>query len=262
MRRFLRILVSHPVEPLIGLLLLTMGGYAAAASVDVTVRTWGAIFAGLGGVLISWTTGTAYAREQALAEIDDRVLSLSRQLGTEASNIGLTVEQAQRGSVSADTCFALLSQSLNSLTNIVAEVQSQVGDDLDPQSLIATREKIAELTRTVSRDEGPSEADLEYLRQALTDISRDLRRGPRDARKRMGRRPMPQLVTETAFCPNCSAAQGFDLGNHAGATASARCGNCGIQFNVHRASNGAVFTRMCGVAGQGRELARGHRQLQ
>jgi transcription elongation factor Elf1 len=251
--RFLKVLRSRPLESLVGLALLVIGGYAAGASKDATVRTWGAILAGLGGVLLSWTTGTAYSREQALEEIDNRLLSLSRQLGTETSNISLSVEQAQRGSISPETCFSLLSQSLNSLTNIVAEIQTQLGDEFNPQGLIATREKIAELTSTISSHEVPTKAELELIREQLTDISADLRRASRASPSVTRHAPRvpspqlvtaPQLVTESVTCPVCSTPQRVDLGNQSGATASIKCDNCRSSFNAHRASDGAVFTRL------------------
>jgi transcription elongation factor Elf1 len=221
--------------------MVVVGGYGASTNGDPDVRTWATVIAALGGVLLSWATGTAYSRQQALAEVDDRLLTLSTQLGTETSNIELAVEQAQRGMVSSETCFALLSQSLNSLTNIVNQIQSQLGATFDPQGWIETREKIAELTRTISKEESPTKSDLDHIRERLSDISATLKPPPPSGIIRTG--APSQLVSESTSCPNCGAVAVIAVGSRPGATAQGRCATCGQKFNAHRSSSGGVFTR-------------------
>jgi hypothetical protein len=242
MRRLWQVLAARPVEPVIGLVVMVLGSVAAASRQATAVRTWGAVLAGLGGVLVSWSAGVAYSREQAVAEIEDRLLSFSRQLGTEASNISLAVDGAQRGSFSPETCFALLSQSLNSLTNIVAEIQAQLGNEFDPQGLIATRERIAELTRNLDSDEPPSKDELKAIKASLDDLSHTL--AAATALPGLVNRPRQPSIREVVRCSNCNAPNEVQLGAQAGATALVRCGDCGVFVNVHRSAGGAAFTRI------------------
>lgn len=243
MSDFLKVIFARPVEPVIGIIMLVVGGYGASTLDEAGTRTWATIIAALGGVLVSWATGTAYSRQQALNEIDGRLLTLSTQLGTETSNIELAVEQAQRGTITSETCFALLSQSLNSLTNIVNQIQSQLGASFNPQGWIETREKIAELTRTISKDKPATLSELNNIRTKLESINASLS-APRRGLRRGG--IAPQLMEVTAPCPYCGKGQAVELGSQPGATAQGSCGSCGKRFNIHRSSSGAAFTRPLG----------------
>ncbi|GGJ96041.1 hypothetical protein GCM10010123_27470 [Pilimelia anulata] len=257
MRKLLDILVSRPVEVIVGLLLLVMGGYAAANGADGNLRAWGGVLAGVGGVLLSWTTGTAYSRDRALAEADHRLLGLSRHLSTEIGNLTLTIEQNQLGTITAETCYALLVQSRHSLTGIVAGIRAQLGSEYD---VITSGRTIADAARALHRtiDDVARALDRPTVdaaavvdaRRRVAEIARHVAEADRrtaSGRAAAAAEAPATLVTETVACPACGEAQPISIGNLPGSTATTRCRRCHESFHVHRARSGAPFTRPTGT---------------
>jgi transposase-like protein len=197
--------------------------------------TAGPALAAVGGVLISWTAGKAYSRDQARAEINAQLDALSRQLGTASGQISLAIDQAIALEIKPETCFALISQSTRTLYALLNEIQVMLGNAFDPADLLATVTAVDDLARKLNSRASASDADkaeLSALQEQLASMKSVL-----------ARQAVPLGVEESVHCPKCAAVVRWRLGGQAGATSAARCSSCGTGFNVHRRSNGEVFTR-------------------
>ena len=110
------------------------------------------------------------------------------------------------------------------------------GDRLDPGTLIATAERVAELSLGLAKQSTDPKAASEVQSEVaiLKTQLQQARSGDREYRE--------EIVT----CPDCGASVGVKLGTITGDSAMPRCSSCDARFHAHRSSDGSVFTNPLG----------------
>jgi hypothetical protein len=238
--RFVRVLLSSPVETLCGLVLIGAGVYVSSIGSSAPVHrngllTMGGLLTTFGGVLVSWVASKALAKDQAQAEFGQQLGNLSRNLGQAASQISRAVEQSQDHDVSAETGFALISQANRTIYGQVNEISVIQGAGFDPAYLLETASKLDSLALQLESSGKGGEA-VQQVRRQLEQVRTTLSRGP----------AVRTYSRVQVACPECSSTNGLELGDVPGDTAAGTCSACGSRYNAHRSADGRAFSRSAG----------------
>lgn len=241
--RFLKSLWNNPIETLSAFVLVAVGVYISSIGSSATTHKTGLLTAGgllttFGGVLFAWVVSKAFATEQARAEFQQQLGHLSRNLGQAAGQISRAVEQSQVEDISSETGLALISQANRMIYGQVSEISVIQGTGFDPAYLLETATTLDGLAKQLESDRRADDGELEEVRRQLKEVRTSLSSAARN-------RTYSRAVVD---CPKCQTANGVELGDFPGDTASSMCGQCGVRFNAHRASGGVAFSRAAGPA--------------
>jgi transcription elongation factor Elf1 len=244
----------HPIELGAGLMLAVVGVMLTVSGTQPGGGTYKLYFGGLattfGGVLLSWTVSKAISRSEALQEIRSQLDLVSKTLGQAAGQISRVVDQCNDHSLNADTGFAMVGQQAQVVGAQVSAIQGILGNPFETAELLTTITEVERLAEKLDRKERgaatvQTESAVENTVAAVKNRLHEMREqlaGPRTTSAR---------VSEIADCPVCGKEQSVSIGAYPGDTASNFCTNCGRSFNVHRRSDGSIFTRTRGSGPSG-----------
>jgi translation initiation factor 2 beta subunit (eIF-2beta)/eIF-5 len=240
--KLLKSLWHSPIESLSAFVLVAVGVYVSSVGSSAAAHKTGLLTAGgllttFGGVLFAWVVSKAFTTEQARVEFQQQLGHLSRNLGQASGQISRAVEQSQAEDISSETGLALISQANRMVYGQVSEISVIQGTGFDPAYLLETATTLDGLARQLESD-GRADGELEKVRRQLKEVRTSLSDAARS-------RTYSRAVVK---CPECQATNGVALGDFPGDTASSVCEKCGVQFNAHRASGGAAFSRAAGPA--------------
>lgn len=247
----------HPVEVGAGVILAVVGVMLTVSGTQSGSGIYKLYFGGLattfGGVLLSWTVGKAISRSEALHEISSQLDLVSKTLGQAAGQISRVVDQCNDHSLNADIGFAMVGQQAQLVGAQVSALQGILGNPFETKDLLTTITEVEKLAEKLDRKErgvptAPTEAaDASTMADVKNrlHVMREQLTGPRTSTR----------VTETASCPKCNEAQEVSIGAYPGDTAANVCTHCGKPFNVHRRSDGSIFTRYRSFASNGGAVA-------
>lgn len=235
-KSILSALGNHPVETLSGLVLAVVGVNMTAASANgETYQLYlGGLATTLGGILLSWTVGKAVSRSDALNEVRSQLGLVSKTLGQSAGQISRVVDQCIDHSLGSETGFMMVGQQAIIVGAQVSAIQEILGESFDTNNLLNTITEVDNLAERLDRkDRRGSEAEVAEVRSRLQEIRAELTGTSKGANR----------VSESLVCPKCKAPQQSSIGAYPGDTAAVNCYKCSHRFNVHRRSDGSVFTR-------------------
>lgn len=251
-----RALRGSIIEIVAGLIMVTGGTVVAAAVDGAGADILGAVFVATGSLLASYRAASVYGVEEAKRSLQVSLGFFSEQLNTTTAQLMDTVGEARAGAMDADTCYALMLQSGQTLTELVAQMRVAFSIPSTKGLRAGVREETLELvtelrdTATQMKQRADSEGQPEVAEEfARLESQASLVEGQLTTVEKRN-------VTERVDCPECSSEVQVELNEAGGASALPDCPN-GHRFHVHRRGNGAVFTRPWGYiarsgAGEGR----------
>lgn len=206
---------------------------------DAPLLIVGGILVAAGGIVLSWIVSSLFAerqlaeaRQEARAEVDDKLDNLSRVLGQAAGQIAQAVELADSGQIPPPTGFALVSQANRIVYGQVNEISVIRGQGFDAAQLVDTAARLDDLARKLS---GSSTANAE-----LAETQREIK----DIHSRLATAtPLRQFGRVRVNCPSCATRNDVVLGSLPGDTAGPTCSGCHRPFNVHRTLDGSTIVR-------------------
>lgn len=234
-------LAKHPVELLSGLLLAILGVMMTVAGTEGnTYRLYaGGIATAMGGVLLSWTVGKSVSKREAMEDIRSQLGLVSKTLGQAAGQINRVVDQCIDSSMPSEAGFMMVGQQALLVGAQVSAIQEILGESFETATLLSTLTEVEKLAARLDRKDrqgADTTGELEEVRRRLRDMLADV----------AGTSGQSVRMTEPLTCPHCDASLDASLGAQPGSTAMVHCSSCSRRFNVHRRSDGSIFTPAAG----------------
>jgi uncharacterized protein YbaR (Trm112 family) len=204
-----------------------------STAAGVWTAVGGGVLTVLGGVLISWTAQGMLATSHAQADVAAKLGSVARGLGTAASSIMYTVQQAFSDQIDSETALYLVQRDAMAVRGEVHEIGVISGERFDRTELLGTLRETDALLRDLGDRLGAA-GEVDIVREKLALV----RSGVEQVS--VADDSVSELTVE---CPHCSSPAVVQLGpvHH---TQMLICWKCKNRFNAHfRISDGTTFTR-------------------
>jgi hypothetical protein len=224
--------VASPVEVAMGVAMAAIGIWISTTG-DGEVAALGSVLGILGGLSFSWGLTKTYVSDSASEDLRARIRPLEKRLGMLSGEIGQTSRDMLEGRKTQESGCALIMQSATHLSGLLSDLEDMTGHHLDTEGVLASVERVAELSFGLARMSADPQAASEIQAEVAS-----LKRGIANALGG-GREYRDEVVK----CPNCDASVSSKVGTVAGDSAAPFCESCSTRFHAQWRSDGSVFSR-------------------
>lgn len=194
------------------------------------------------GIVFSWIA----TRAQASRSISRLLQAPVNTIGTAGGQISETLTQLEWQQLEVDAATRLIRRSNETVLGAMAEIQDAVGATFDPRAAIDTVEAVLDAVDEMAATRRSPAGDLDDATPTLPGPAAELVAQLRAQLLAAGR---GEKRHERVECPACRQVGDIEIGTIRGDTIAHVCESCGQRFNVHRSSDGSIFTRQIDVNG-------------
>lgn len=236
------------VEIIAGLIMVVGGSLLTVIVEGRGADALGAVFIAMGGLLASYRAAGVYAVEQAKASLQTTLSLFHDQLQNTAVQLTDTVGDARGGQMTPDTCNALMLQSSQTLTELVAQMRATFSIPSSKKASEGVQAETLDRVKTMRQTAAEAKERLEYAgRPEDAQVFAEMESQASEVEDQLTSDGRTSVEVE---CPVCfTGAIPVEIGNAPGSSALLDCPR-GHRFHVHRIGDLSVITRPWGYTVQ------------